>query len=165
MLVSYEILPDDALAFIFQADRDLSDAETEAIEEKLHTFIAGWTSHQLPVNGFGKIYHHRFIVIFADESDDKIGGCSKDKVSHFIHQMGEQYHINFFDRLQVAYLDGDAVKTVALAQLGEALETGQIALHTPLFNNLVPTKVNWETSWKQPLLASPFSRYVIQKAD
>ena len=165
MLVSYDKLPDNALAFIYQSDRALTDAEAVAIEEKLQTFIAGWTSHQLPVNGFGKVYHNRFIVLFGDESNDPIGGCSKDKVNQFIRITGEQYQADLFNRLQVAYLEGDTVLTIPLAQLDEHFSTGKLKPHTIVFNNLVPTKIDWQTGWKQPLAASPFSRYVIQKTD
>jgi hypothetical protein len=166
MLVSYEILPDDAVVFIFQADRALNTDECAEIEMQLHAFISGWTSHNLPVNGFGKIYYNRFIVIFADESDDKLGGCSKDKVNQFIRNTGDQFHINFFDRLQVAYLDdASCVSTLPLSQLTDGYDRGKLTPDTIVFNNLVATKINWETGWKQALSGSPFSRFVIQKAD
>jgi hypothetical protein len=166
MLVSYDILPNDAVVFIFQADRTLLTEESRAIEEQLHTFIAGWTSHNLPVNGSGKIWYNRFIVIFADESADKLGGCSKDKVNQFIRDTGEKFHINFFDRLQVAYLDdADIVSSIPLSQLTEGYDSGKLSPDTVVFNNLVSTKITWETGWKQALSASPFSRFVIQKVD
>lgn len=166
MLVAYDILPDDALVFIFQANRTLSDDESREITDKLQAFISNWTSHQLPVPGYGQVYHNRFLVLFADESADRIGGCSKDKVSQFVRDLGTSYQVDLFDRLLVAFVSADAgVDTVHFSALSESLENGKLHLQTPVFNNLVSTKKQWEQAWQQPLADSPFSRFVAQKAD
>ena len=166
MLVSYDILPGDALAFIYQADRAMTPDESREITGKLQAFVSQWTSHQLPVPGYGEVVHDRFVVLFADESADKIGGCSKDKVSQFIRDLGAAYGIDFFNRLLVAYVSADAgIDTVHLSDLGASLEKGRLQAGTPVFNNLVSTKKQWEQAWQQPLADSPFSRFAAQKAD
>ncbi len=166
MLISYDRLPDDALVFIYQADTNVPFDTCEAINHKINTFIEGWTSHQIPVNGFGKVYYNRFLIFFADETGHSVSGCSKDKVTQFIREIGEQYHIDFFNRMHVAYKDDtDQVLIVSLKELSSHLDAGKIKPETIVFNNLVATKMDWEKFWKQPLSSSPFSRYIIQKAD
>jgi hypothetical protein len=166
MLTTYDILPDDTLVFIYQSDKNIPEEVTGSINQKIEAFIKDWTSHQIPVNGFGKVYHNRFIVLFGDEGDHGIGGCSKDKVTQFIREIENQFHLNLFDRMQVAYLDASSgVSTFPLDELSKKYDSGQLTTDTILFNNLVSNKKEWEAVWKQPLVFSPFSRYLIQKTN
>ncbi len=102
-------LPANARVWVYQSNRAFTAQEMAEIELRLKDFVNQWTSHKVGVEGDGAIIYNRFIVLMADEEKVKLGGCSIDSSVHFIKALERDYGLNFFDRWNIAYLQGDKV--------------------------------------------------------
>lgn len=144
--------------WIYQADRNFTPAEAEEVNKLITNFVAQWTAHKEHVTGAGAILYHRFVVLMADESMVGVSGCSIDSSVHFIKTLGQKFNVNFFDRLQLAYLKNGVVETVTALQLKQLEADGVVTEETIVFNNLVTTKSEFDTKWQMPYANSPHQR-------
>ncbi|MBX7182738.1 MAG: ABC transporter ATPase [Bacteroidia bacterium] len=140
--------------WVYQCDRNLSDSETEQIRLLAAAFVSNWTAHGDMLNASADVFFNRFVVIAADESQVMASGCSIDKSVGFIKDLEKHFNINLLDRLNIAYLDQEEVKTIRMHQVSEAIENGIINPDTLIFNNLVKTINELKTLWRIPLKQS-----------
>jgi hypothetical protein len=87
----------------------------------------------------------------ADESATMVSGCSTDSSVRIIKSMENQYKVNFFDRLLLAFLVKDKLQLLPMAQLNYALEKGFIDENTIYLNNTVLTKQDLDQNWLVPI--------------
>ncbi|MFN8286338.1 MAG: hypothetical protein U0V74_06275 [Chitinophagales bacterium] len=143
-------LPHNARVWVYQSNRNFTEQEVAQIELRLKEFVNQWTSHKVGVVGDGAILYNRFIVLMADEERVKLGGCSIDSSVHFIKAVEGALGLNFFDRWNIAYMDGETVKSCNRAEFEALVKQGTITENTIVFNNLVQTKYDLLNSWQLP---------------
>ena len=75
MFIPFDKLPQEARVWIYQTARELSNSETEFVNNYLQSAVESWTSHSANLLGSFQILKNRFIVIAADENfNAAIGG-------------------------------------------------------------------------------------------
>jgi hypothetical protein len=161
-----ELLPEDfagsSRVWIYQSPRLFMLSEALAIEEMLETFVRDWKSHGTPVKGYGNLFYGQFIVLMADETATGVSGCSTDGSVRLVKEIEQQFGVNLFDRLMLAFRIRDKVQMVPLPQLPYALENGFINEDTLYFNNTVQTKAELEAHWLIPMKDSWLSGRYLQ---
>jgi hypothetical protein len=161
MICRLDELSEGSRVWIYQSDKDLTPFQNMEIRTLLRDFMENWTAHNQSLKAFGDTYHDRFIVIFADETYAGASGCSIDKATHFIENLGAHYGIDFFDRRTVSYFnDNKQIEQVSLDVLPELLSAGNIRMDTLFFDNLVKTKREWEEKWIVPLSQSWINKFI-----
>jgi len=161
MILDLIALNENSRVWLYQANRELNDQELELAREQLYDFLDQWTAHSSKLYCYGNIFHRRFLGIFVDETATGASGCSIDSSVRFIEQMGRQLNVDFFDRMNVYYLDEqENVHGVALNQLVQEYQEAKVNDETIFFNNLVKTKKEFLTSWTVPLKDTWISRYI-----
>jgi hypothetical protein len=159
MYIPFSDLDFEARVWIYQADRELTQEETGVITETLKSALDSWNAHGKPLTASGKVFEHRFIVIGVDERDELPSGCSIDKSTHWIQEIGHQLNVDFFDR-SIAYLDSaDAIKTIPVMHIKRAVSDGILTPSTIIFDNQVATKARWMKRWKTQATHSWLKRY------
>ena len=158
MYIPFNTLPDSARIWIYQANRMLQANDALAISDFLTPQIQDWLAHQQPLLASFKIIENRFVVIAVDENESLPSGCSIDKSTHWLQQLGAKLNIDFFDR-SVAYLEDETIKTLPVNAIKAAILENQIEPNTLIFNNLVKTKAEFENSWKVAALDSWVKRF------
>lgn len=148
---SYESLHPDSRVWVYQSDRPFTDQEVQDINQALERFTTDWVAHNVALKAYGKVYHHRFIVLMVDETGQTATGCSIDKSVKFLQHLEAELGINLFDRLQLAYEQNGAIHTIHRNDLEEALQQGSLTPETPVFHNLIHTKSDFEQKWRVPL--------------
>jgi len=152
MLRELIALDNSSKVWIYQADREFSYDELDDIRELLFPFVDEWSSHGTNVPAYANVFHRRFLCFFADESQmSGVSGCSIDSSVAFVRKIGEKFNVNFFDRLQYAYMEDEDIKIVHHNDLKEAVVTGKINQETLFFDNLVSTKEKFLKHWLSPL--------------
>ena len=157
-------LPNDfdeqSRVWIYQCSRLLSISEVLNAESRINDFVQSWTSHGIPVKGFGTILFGRFFVLIADESAHGVSGCSTDSSVRFIKELETIYGVQLFDRTQLCFIVKDTIQMLPLSQFTYAWDNGFIKKDTPYFNNTVSTLKELRSKWliptKQSWLASKF---------
>lgn len=150
-IFSIDAFPADSRVWIYQADRNLNEYEILQCRNTLQSFSQQWTSHQMPLKAATDIAYNRFIIFYVDESANEVSGCGIDKSVNLVKQIEQQLGVDFFNRTQIAYLDNEEIKSFALADAKKLYAENVINAGTIIFNNLVNSKHELDTEWKQRL--------------
>jgi len=159
-MTSYSELSPHSRVWIYQSDRRLTNDEVALITTKLTGFVNNWTAHNRPLKAFAEVRENLFILIYVDESESIISGCGIDKSFHLVESLGHDLNIDFFNRTKVAYISNNIIHLATLLELKGLYNEKGITDTTIIFNNVVQTKNELETSWKIPLVNSWASKLV-----
>ena len=163
MYIPFSNLDFEARIWVYQANRPLTNEEVGIITETLKSALDTWEAHGKALTASGKVFEHRFIVIGVDERDELPSGCSIDKSTRWLQQIGSQMNIDFFDR-SLAYLDDNGdLQTIPVPKIKQAVSEEVISPFTVIFDNQVATKAQWMKRWKTPASNSWLSRYFSQQ--
>ncbi|MBR9919473.1 MAG: hypothetical protein GYB31_01460 [Bacteroidetes bacterium] len=160
-MVSYDTLAPESRVWIYQINRPLSDAETEAMNEKLGTFAQQWVSHNRALKAMAKVWHNRFVVLMVDETQAGASGCSIDSSVRFLQELESEFSVNLFDRTTFTYLTNEGeIRSVDMQGFKAAYDAGDINENTLVFDNLVNTKKAFEQDWQKPVAKSWHRRFI-----
>ncbi len=160
MEIALQHIQDSDRIWVYQANRFLTEAEIELIQKAGKTFVASWATHGKPLRAEVAITHNLFVIVSVDEEQAKASGCSIDKSVNWISALGRDLHIDFLDRMQIAYKDEQNVVQILPMNEFEQLATdGQIESSTLIFNNLVFSGKELKNSWNIPASESWHNRF------
>ena len=141
---------ENSRVWVYQADRELSAAETEQVQQQLDSFATGWTAHNNQLKAKAEVRYNRFLILIVDESQAGASGCSIDKSVNFMKQVEQQFGINLFDRFNLAYRSGSDILSVPRDKFEELLKSGTITTNTIVFNNLAKDLTELQNNWEVP---------------
>lgn len=159
MLFNFNELADDSKVWIYQSSREFTDNELVEIKKILESFIATWKRHGDDLKASYDIRYKQFIVLAVDESFNGVSGCSIDASTHIFKQIEGNYKVDLFNKLLTAFKFGDSINTVSLGDFQKYVQERKINSETIVFNNMVQTKKELETSWEVAANRSWHSRY------
>jgi len=154
-------LPDDSKVWIYQSATTIEESVADKIKSDLYDFSMQWMSHGQSVDAYAQLFHKKFLVFVADESQH-VSGCSIDSSVRFIQQLGQQNQLDFFDRLHFSYLEDDQIKQIHSSKFADAYKSGEITDETLMFDNLVNIKSTFIDRWVVPLKDSWYTRYLVK---
>ena len=154
MLTLYSELPSHSKVFIYQSDKELNNKELSQIKNLLTDFSTNWQTHGKPVCNSFKLFNY-FICFFVDESSYTTSGCSLDSMVGLIKSIGVKFNIDFFNRNNIAFIDNMQTKLLSINEFKDLIHLDMI-----VYNNLVKTKSEFESSWKSPVQETWLSRYL-----
>ncbi|MCU0418666.1 MAG: hypothetical protein MUC38_03330 [Cyclobacteriaceae bacterium] len=160
MLVPFQELPAFARLWIYQTPRALTPHEEQTVAHTLATFCEQWQAHGQPLKTAFQIWHRHFVVLAVDENYQGASGCSIDGSVRTLKALQQVLGIDFFDRSHQAFWINDAVVFYPLTQLKALVANGTISGETLAFHNLVPSKEEFERSWKVPMKNSWLAKYL-----
>lgn len=156
----FETIQDTDRVWVYQSNRLLSEEEVEYITLSGQRFTASWAAHGKALRAQVQVVHNLFVVVNVDEMQAKASGCSIDSSVHWISALGKELHIDFFDRMRVAYLNKDSRIEIADAPEFEQLaHAGMIESDVYVFNNMVFSGKDIRNSWLVPATESWHSRF------
>jgi len=164
MFIPFETLPANARVWIYQSDRYLTGEEEDYLLTELKPFCEQWNAHGQPLRTSFKIEHHFFVVLAVDENYNDASGCSIDGSVRILKSFQEKFGINFLDRSRVAFQLNNEINSFALPELRNLFSSGRLTATTPTFNNLVPTKLDFEKNWLIPVEKSWLAKYLPKAA-
>ena len=129
----------------------LTLSEALEAEELINNFCQEWTSHGADVEAYGTIFFGQFLVLMADETKAGVSGCSTDSSVRFVKELERKFNIDFFNRINLAFIIKDKIQLLPLNQLSYAYENNFITGDTLYFNNTVLNKEQLEDKWIIPV--------------
>ena len=144
--------------WIYQSNRAFTNAEVPAIQQKLDSFTAQWKAHGQQLKAKAEIIHHFFIVFTVDEASADVTGCSIDASVRVIKEIENEYNVDLFDRVNIAYKIDDKVIVTNKEDFETLVNIKTIGPKTIVFNNLVRTVQEFETKWETPFEESWHSK-------
>lgn len=137
--------------WVYQSNRLFTISEALQIEELLEDFCKEWNSHGSDVKGYANLFFGHFIIVMADETHIKVGGCSTDSSIRFIKNIQQDYNVHLLDRQMLAFIVKEKIQLVPLAQVNDSIENGFITPDTLYFNNTILTKTELLNNWIIPV--------------
>ncbi|MFC3559758.1 ABC transporter ATPase [Pedobacter jamesrossensis] len=137
--------------WIYQSNRKFSSAEEIEILQKLEAFTSQWKAHGNELMAKAEIRYEFFIILSVDESQANVTGCSIDSSVRIIKDIEQSYHVDLFNRFNIAYkIDGE-VHVQGKEDFETLVNIKQITPKTIVFNNMVQTLQELENKWEVPL--------------
>ena len=159
MVTLFDDINGSARVWIYQTGRALSSSEQELIQTKANRFISSWAAHGQDLLASATILHDHFLVISADESFNMASGCSIDGQFRFVRDLAEELSIDFFNRMNIAFLINDTIKILPMAKIKSEIENGNIHPESTFFDNNIQTIEDLKNNWVKTARDSWLSRY------
>lgn len=153
-------LSDTSRVWMYQNEAGIPAETITAIKEELASFAIQWQSHSQQMTALGDVIFDRFLVLIADESRVGAGGCSIDSSVHFFKALEQKYGLNLMDRMLFSYRDGENINTLPREEFAKLYAEGTIDDKTIVFDTLVKTKADLESSFEKALGESWHKRMV-----
>ena len=110
---------DKARIWVYQSSRLLTEPERKDMEDMAKTFAQRWVSHGTQLEA-DATFLSPFHLALAVEGNMEASGCSIDSSVRFIKELGNQFQIDFFNRMKVAVMDEEGNwRIVPYADLSE----------------------------------------------
>ncbi|SDG38381.1 hypothetical protein SAMN05421827_10623 [Pedobacter terrae] len=136
--------------WIYQSDRKFTSTEETEILNKLAAFTNQWTAHGNELLAKAEIRYGFFIVLTVDESQAGVTGCSIDSSVRLIKEIEQEYHVDLFNRFNIAYKVNGEVVVNSKEDFETLVNIKQVTPETIVFNNMVQNLAELETKWEVP---------------
>ena len=122
-LETFEGFAPNSRTWVYQASRNLTDAEAAEVKQVACTFAADWKSHGAPLKAAADVLYDRFLVMMVNEDAGSASGCSIDSSVAQVRSIGQKLNIDLFDRMTLAYLNSEnELETVHANRVSEAFD-------------------------------------------
>lgn len=150
----FQTFPGESKLWVYQCSRELEADEINFLEDELKTFLENWDSHgSIPTSDYAILYN-RFIVIVVDDTKDRLCGGAADRSIQFIKRMETELDTDLMDRMNLAYKEGDTVKSVNINDFRAMLADGKLNEDTIVFNNVINKLSEFSEGWEVPMKES-----------
>lgn len=160
MWVEFETLKPSSRIWIYQANRPLTALEEIDLSSTLTDFCDQWMTHGQPMKASFVIANQQFVVLAADEDYQLPSGCSIDSSVRALKEWQTRNGIDFFDRSLIGFKSKNEIATLSLAAIKERIAKNEVTAQSITFDNLVPSKGDWQTRWEIPLEKSWLAKYL-----
>ena len=160
MYTPFEQLSDQARIWIYQASRQLTLQEQEAILQASKAFLEAWTSHGRPLQCGAAVLHHRFFVLAIEKPTHELSCCTVDSAIDLLRELKDTLHIDLLARTQVVFSQGASTWMVPLDQAKEKVQQGAISADTCMFDNTITHKAALADKWLVPVQDSWLGKYM-----
>lgn len=144
--------------WIYQADRLLTQKESDQINTTLINFTQNWQAHGTALSSGFEIRYNLFLILWVDEELAGASGCSIDASVRVIKQIEQEFGIDLFNRFNMAYKENEVVKITDKTNFETLLKNQIINSKTIVFNNLVNTYNDLKNNWEIPIANSWHSK-------
>ena len=146
-------LASDSRVWVYQSNRPFSEIEKVQLTEAFKVFVDSWAAHGSKLVADATIIGDYFVVLAVDEKTAMASGCSIDSSVKFIKSIGQQFNIDFFNRLKLVVQKENETKMISFSDLGQ-YENWKI------YNTLVNTIDLLNTSFLIPVNESELFKMV-----
>ncbi len=112
-------LASDSRVWVYQSNRPFSDNEKAQLTEAFKVFVDSWAAHGSKLVADAIIIGDYFVVLAVDEKTAMASGCSIDSSVKFIKTIGQQFNIDFFNRLKLVVQNNEETKMISFSDLGQ----------------------------------------------
>ena len=160
MYTPFEHLPAHARVWVYQADRKMSASEEAEVNSSMKSFCEQWVAHGQPLQTSFKIEHNQFLIVAVDEGFNNASGCSIDGSVRMLKSFQTELNLNFLDPSKIAFLIDGEISLFPRTELKALFAGGKLNNSILTFNNLVPTKADFENQWEIAVEKSWMAKYL-----
>ncbi|MEC8738596.1 MAG: hypothetical protein VXX63_01830 [Bacteroidota bacterium] len=147
MIFETDIQMDDR-CWVFQSKKMLSQKFQQELLSQLHVFQKEWKTHGKLLKSGVKILYNHFVVVWVESAFQNASGCSIDQMIGFFQKIDRQYHLEFFNRLNLAFEENHQIIFLTIPQAKERIKKNQFSENSYLFNNSISNGKQFIQNWK-----------------
>ena len=134
-------LSDEAVLWVWIANRSLQTAEQEHLLSRLELFLRSWTTHGKSVRGDATILEDRILLIGGEVDAGEISGCGIDKSVHVIETTGREIGSGWLAGLTIAFRRPGApsIETATRSDFKRMARTGEVDASTLVYDRTTTT--------------------------
>ena len=136
--------------WVYQSDRKFTSVEESEILNKLAAFTNQWKAHGNELLAKAEIRYGFFIILTVDESQAGVTGCSIDSSVRLIKEIEQEYHVDLFNRFNIAYKVNGEVIVNSKEDFETLVNIKQVTPETIVFNNMVQNLSELDSKWEVP---------------
>ncbi len=153
MWVPFEELPASARLWVFTSPVPL---DTALLLPPLQEFVRSWTAHQQDLKASASLSDGYFILLAVDENQTAASGCSIDKATHFVQNLGQSLKLNLLEKRRYFYRNGDrlmhavdsqTIQVVNHQTMQAAVQEGRVTPTTLVADTLVSKVGDLDRLW------------------
>lgn len=160
MFVSFDLIPNHARIWVFQANQPFSDTQEKELQLVAESFVENWTAHNRDLKASFSIVDHLFLIFTVDESAVGASGCSLDKLHQFIKGREQAMQLNLLNRLLVAIPGIEQASVYKLSEFTDRIEKGEFSGNQIVYDCTITTREEFTTRFRAPLSQTWLSRYL-----
>lgn len=165
MFVKLESMPDAAKIWCYTLSRELTAEEFSAMESSITSFLEQWASHGKGLTASREwIGTGQGLMIAVNEEFASASGCSIDACVHHLKDLGNRFHLDFFNRMKVVVREAQFFHVNDIQGLKQGFEVEKYNENTPVWNQLAPTLGVYRRAPFLPLSQSWAMRFISSKA-
>lgn len=145
--------PDNSRVWIYTSNRPVSETDQQEIAASLSAFLDEWAAHGTQLLAAGEWLNSFQVVVALNEDVAGASGCSIDAQMRFMRKIGEEYSIDWFDRMSMIVEANGELKRVSFFELAENPD----AL---LFDGLAQRLGEIRKEWPVPVSKSRYKHLV-----
>ena len=130
--------PESRICF-YGLEKPLTDEQYKVLRGLMDDFVGQWKAHGAQLAAAYRIIGSQCLIIAVDERQQQATGCSIDKSVHLLMEFGQQYDLDFFDRMLVFTANESGIQAYTPTALKAAIADGKITPDTPVMHTLAPT--------------------------
>lgn len=129
-------LSDEAVLWVWIADRRLQAAEQEHLLSRLELFLGSWTTHGKSVRGDATILEDQVLLIGGEVDAGEISGCGIDKSVHVIEDTGREIGSGWLAGLTIAFRrpGASSIETATRSDFKRMARTGEVDASTLVYD-------------------------------
>ena len=162
-VVPFDTLPDNSRTWVFGADRNLTDQQSQQLLQSIDRFLPTWTAHGSPLTVGRDWRYGRFLTIAVDQSTAGASGCSIDGLFRTLKSIEPTLGASLVTSGLVFFREGDgAIQSVDRERFAELGAQGTIRPQTNAFDPTVTTLGEWRARFELPVRDSWHAKLVRQ---
>ena len=125
----FESFSDNSKVWIFSGNKFLNEDQKNDLQASLSQFLPQWSAHGTSLKSDFHVIGDHILVVVADEDVAEASGCSIDSLVRKIKEIGNEIHVDFFNRLLVSIEKEGEWKKVQYHDLSNYQGWSQLSLH------------------------------------
>lgn len=148
-------LPAHARVWVYTSNREFTPTERKQIYEMGLEFANSWQVHGKDLKAAFEVVYNRFLVFGVDENVAGASGCSIDSSVRLMTAIEKEFNVTLLDKLNLAFHgEKNKIEVLPMFEFQKEMDKGGIHSETMVFNNLIETVGELNTSWEVPLKLS-----------
>lgn len=139
-MTAIESLPPGSRVWVFAANRPLTEEDEARLADVVSRVFDVWAKKSPCVRGVREFREGRFLVVGADEREDRVSGCGIDAMMQWVRQLEAESGLRLVDRMLVFWRGDDgAVRSATRGDFTRLLASGEVGPATPVFDTAAST--------------------------
>ncbi len=163
MFIPFNKISVNYTCWVYQIEKMITQKEKVFISKSLESFCEKWTSHNNSVKSSYVIDFDSFIILFANQSINKVSGCAIDEQSRVIRQIGNNLKIKILPYINTGVFIKKKLVFLSKEEIISKLNSNEINGDSDIINITIKNKKDYEEKWILKIKDSWLKNFLAQK--